>query len=95
MLVISFCVTFTVLAVIVMIDFEFLAETVKQHRKAAGLSQRQLAELSGVGKTVVFDIEKGKTTIKLETLNKVLFALNIQIRLASPLINQGEDNETS
>lgn len=64
-----------------------LADTIKQHRKAAGLSQLQLAELAGVGKTVVYDIEKGKETIKLSTLRKVLKVLNIKVELKSPLMD--------
>jgi HTH-type transcriptional regulator/antitoxin HipB len=37
---------------------------VRACRKKVGLSQAELARLAGVGKTVVFDIEKGKTTIR-------------------------------
>jgi HTH-type transcriptional regulator / antitoxin HipB len=36
----------------------------------------------------VFDIEKGKETIKLDTLRKILKVLNIKVRLISPLMNQ-------
>jgi HTH-type transcriptional regulator/antitoxin HipB len=42
-----------------------LADAIKMHRKAAKLSRIRLAEMAGVGKTVVYDIEKGKETIKL------------------------------
>lgn len=65
-----------------------LAKVIRRHRKAAKLSQLQLAEMAGVGKTVVFDIEKGKETIKLDTLRKILKVLNIKVRLISPLMNQ-------
>ncbi len=61
-----------------------IAETVRFCRKKSGLSQQQLAELAGVGKTVVFDIEKGKTTVQLNTLLKVLDVLNIQLTIATP-----------
>jgi len=73
---------------------EDLATIVKMHRKAAKLTQLQLAELAGVGKTVVFDIEKGKETVKLNTLRKVLKVLNIEIQLTSPLLNN-QYNEKS
>ena len=63
-----------------------LAETIRTHRKAAGLSRIQLAELAGVGKTVIYDIEKGKDSVKLDTLRKILKALNITIVLTSPLM---------
>ena len=75
---------------------EELARIVRMHRKAAQLTQLQLAELSGVGKTVVFDIEKGKETVKLHTLRKILKVLNIEIKLTSPLLdNQIRENEKS
>lgn len=72
-----------------------LAKIIKQHRKAAGLSQLQLAEMAGVGKTIVFDIEKGKATIQLDTLRKILTVLNIKIQLTSPYMNQIIPNENS
>jgi HTH-type transcriptional regulator / antitoxin HipB len=60
------------------------------HRKKAGLSQSELAKLAGVGKTAVFDLEKGKETIQLDTLEKILRVLNIEIRLESPLMQDYE-----
>jgi predicted transcriptional regulator len=45
-----------------------------------------LADLAGVGKTVIYDIEKGKETIRYSTLLKVLRALNISIVFTSPLM---------
>ncbi len=69
-------------------SFKNIAESVKIHRKKAGLSQLRLAELADVGKTVIFDIEKGKNTIQIDTLLKVFAALNIEIVLQSPLSEQ-------
>jgi len=71
-----------------MINPSTLSEIIKKHRKAAGLSQLQLAEMAGVGKTVVFDLEKGKETIQLDTLRKILKVLNIKVELQSPLMNK-------
>lgn len=70
---------------------KIIAKAVHYFRKQSGLSQRQLAQLAGVGKTVIFDIEKGKATIKLNTLFKVLEVLNIQIKLETPF-KQPEDD---
>ena len=73
-----------------------LGEIVLFHRKQSGLSRNQLADLAGVGKTVIFDIEKGKETVKLRTLRKILKVLNIKIQLISPLLNnQNSENEKS
>ena len=71
-----------------MIDPGTLSIIIKTHRKAAKLSQIQLAEMAGVGKTVVYDIEKGKETIQLDTLRKILNVLNIKIELVSPFMHQ-------
>jgi y4mF family transcriptional regulator len=61
-------------------------EIVRFHRKKSGLTRKQLADLAGVGKTVIYDIEKGKETIRFSTLQKVLKALNIKIIYTSPLM---------
>lgn len=58
---------------------------IQKHRKRSGLSQNDLAQMAGIGKTGVFDIEHGKETIQLNTLLKILRVLNIQLFLKSPL----------
>ena len=67
-----------------------IGRIISLHRKAARLSQIDLADLAGIGKTALFDIEHGKTTVRFETLARVLKALNITIRLESPLMPQLE-----
>jgi HTH-type transcriptional regulator/antitoxin HipB len=63
-----------------------MSEMVLFHRKKSGLTRNQLADLAGVGKTAIYDIEKGKETIRFSTLQKVLKALNIRIVFTSPLM---------
>ena len=63
---------------------ESLGAIVQRHRKKSGLSRERLAEIAGVGKTVIYDIEHGKSTIRYATVKKVLDALNIRIRFVSP-----------
>lgn len=63
-----------------------VGEIVFFHRKKSGLTRNQLADLAGVGKTVIYDIEKGKETVRYATLKKVLDALNIKIVFTSPLM---------
>jgi y4mF family transcriptional regulator len=65
-----------------------LPELVLQTRKRAKLSQQELAALAGVGKTVVWDLEHGKRTIRFETLLKILAVLNISLVLRSPIISE-------
>lgn len=64
-----------------------LSDIIKFHRKKAGLTQKELADLSGLGKTVIFDIEKGKETVQFNSLLKVLKALNIKLKIESRLID--------
>ncbi len=66
---------------------EQIAEIIRLHRKAARLSRIELAELAGVGKTVIYDIEKGKVSVQLDTLTKILKVLNITLVLKSPLMD--------
>jgi len=61
------------------------------HRKKSGLTQKQLADIAGVGKTALFDVEKGKETVRLNTLIKILSALNIKLNLHSPLMHLMEE----
>ncbi|MYD98317.1 MAG: helix-turn-helix transcriptional regulator [Gammaproteobacteria bacterium] len=65
---------------------ETVGEVVRYHRRRAGLSQHGLAELAGVGKTSVFDVEKGKRTTRLATLMAVFRVLNIDVQLDGPLM---------
>lgn len=67
-----------------------IGRIVQFHRKAAGLSRIDLADIAGVGKTVVYDIENGKKTVRLNTLLKVFEALNVSISLDSPLMDRFE-----
>lgn len=70
-----------------------LSEVVKFHRKQTGLTQKTLAELAGVGKTVIYDIEKGKKTVQWNTVLKVLAVLNVKIKFESPLLKLMENND--
>ncbi len=65
-----------------MVDLGLL---VKNHRKKAGLTQLQLANLGGIGKTTVFDIEKNKETVRWSNILAVLQVLNIEVEFKSPL----------
>ena len=67
-----------------MIDFN-LGFFVKEHRKQAGLTQLELANLAGVGKTTVFDIEKNKETVRWNNILAVLKVLNIEVQFISPI----------
>jgi len=63
-----------------------IGEVVRFHRRRSGMSQHALADLAGIGKTSVFDIEKGKPTVRFATLMAALHVLNIELRLDGPLM---------
>ncbi|MBD3337448.1 MAG: helix-turn-helix domain-containing protein [Candidatus Eisenbacteria bacterium] len=68
-----------------------LGKAVRLHRKAARITQHELGRLSGVGKSAVYDIERGKPTVRLETLLRVLRTLNIRLEWSGPLAGSQED----
>jgi y4mF family transcriptional regulator len=65
-----------------------ISRIVRFHRKKAGLSQSELSRFAGVGKSAVFNLEKGKETIQLDTLYKILTVLNITVELQSSLMDE-------
>lgn len=67
-----------------------IGDIIKYHRKKSGLTRQELAEMAGVGKTVVFDIEHGKETVRLDSMQKILKVLNIELLLKSPLMKNGD-----
>lgn len=73
-------------------DFTLLSKIIHYHRKRSGLSRIALANLAGVGKTSIYDIEHGKETVQLATVQKICKALNISVSFESPLMQQFEQN---
>lgn len=69
-----------------MLHVQQIGDIIRYHRKRAGLSRVALADLAGVGKTLIFDLEHGKETIRLGLALRVLETLNITLALESPLM---------
>jgi len=67
-----------------------IAEVIRFHRKKARLSRAELSRLAGVGKTTLFDLEHGKTTVRLDGLLRTLETLNIRLDWSSPLKEEYE-----
>ena len=70
------------------LETDLLQKSIKPGRtqQVRDQTRNQLADIAGVGKTVIYDIERGKETIRFATLQKVLTALNIKINYESPLM---------
>ncbi len=56
-----------------------LKEVMKSRRNVLDISQLDLAEMSGVSLATVKDIERGKGNPSLETVNKILEVLGMEI----------------
>lgn len=54
-------------------------ETIKQAMQAQELSQRALADKSGVPQPNISDFLSGKTTVNVETLEKIMAVLELAI----------------
>lgn len=66
---------------------------VRFHRKKARMTQAELAKFAEVGKTVVFDVEKGKSTVQLSTLFRILHVLNIKLQFTGPIMHLFEKEQ--
>lgn len=71
-----------------------IGSIVQFHRRQAGLSQKELADLAGIGKTAVFDLEKGKRNFRIITLINICSILNIKLEFQSPLMDYWRENES-
>ena len=56
-----------------------LREVIKARRKVLGLSQQDLAEMSGVSLPTVKDIERGLANPSLSTISQLLDVLGMEI----------------
>ena len=62
-------------------DLMKLSHEIARLRRAAGLTQPELAARSGVGLRFVRELEKGKPTVRLDKVQKVLDLLGHELRL--------------
>lgn len=58
-----------------------LAQTLKEERKRAGLTQEELAEKIGTKKTYISRLENGKADIQLSTLFRIFEGLGHRVSL--------------
>lgn len=53
-------------------DPDTIGGYVRERRKAAGMTQRALGELAGVGTRFVSDLERDKPSVQVDAVNRVL-----------------------
>ena len=51
---------------------ETIGTFVRDRRKAGQMTQRELGELAGVGTRFISELERGKPSVRLSVVNKVL-----------------------
>jgi y4mF family transcriptional regulator len=56
-----------------------IGEMVRQRRLANRLTQRQLGELAGVGLRLVSELERGKSTLRMDAANRVLAVFGLML----------------
>ena len=56
-----------------------LPDIMKSRRKILGISQRDLAEIAGVGVATIKDIERGKGNPSFSTVTKILDVLGMEV----------------
>ena len=58
-----------------------LGATIKALRRMRGLTQAQLATASGLERTSITNIETGKQTLSVQTINAIAAALGYQVKV--------------
>ena len=53
--------------------------TIRDIRQSQNISQEKFAEICGLHRTYISDIELGKRNVSLENIEKIAFALNITL----------------
>ena len=56
-----------------------LGENVRQLRKAKGLSQEALADMSGLHRTYIGGIERGERNVSIANIIRIAQALNVEV----------------
>jgi y4mF family transcriptional regulator len=60
-------------------DMSNIGQQIKERRKSLKVTQRQLAELAGIGINTLTKIERGEANPSLSILNKVLDTLGLEL----------------
>lgn len=62
-------------------EIEELGKLIKRRRKVLGLTTRELAELTGMSKTTISQIESGVGNPTFEVLENIFEYLNLEIKV--------------
>ena len=62
-------------------EIEELGKLIKHRRKVLGLTIRELADLTGMSKTTISQIERGDSNPTFEILQNIFEYLNLEIKV--------------
>lgn len=62
-------------------DIHKIGMIIRSRRKELGITQRELAELAGVGYNSLISIERGEGNPTMDVLNRILDTLGLQISI--------------
>jgi HTH-type transcriptional regulator / antitoxin HipB len=60
---------------------EVLGSVIRERRRSLGIDQETLASVAGVSRKLVSEIERGKPTVRLDGLIRVLEALGLRLEI--------------
>ena len=58
-----------------------IGQTIKQRRKELGITQPDLAELAGVSKNTLYQLERGQGNPSLDIITKLAEVLGMELKL--------------
>lgn len=62
-------------------SIEIISNSLKEYRKAKGLTQQDIADLAGVSRKAINELEQGKDTIQFKIVLKVLAVTDLELTL--------------
>ncbi len=69
-----------------------IGDYIKKERKERGMTQKEFAEVSGLGLKFVRDLEQGKPTVRMDKVNQALYMFGA---IAAPIKLREIKNEES
>ncbi|PLX67106.1 MAG: transcriptional regulator [Denitrovibrio sp.] len=69
---------------------KLLGQIIKRARMDMKLTQKELAEKTGIAQPTISDVETGTTDVRFETLFRITAALNLDIFIATKKASKAE-----
>lgn len=70
-----------------------LGTTVRNKRKVLRLTQKELADLAGCGPDFLYDLERGKPTVRLDKLVPVLEMLGLKFKVEPRIVREPDPDD--